>query len=86
MVSETLRYFPPASLERTASRDIVLQNEDGSASLDLKKGDIVHMPVYAIHRDENWPDPEVFDPSRFIGPPQYHKYSYLPFGQGPRKH
>src|SRR5699024_7009125 len=69
----------------TASKDIVLQNEDGSVRINLKKGDVVHIPIYSMHRDvEQWPEPEEFKPERFIGESTFHKYSYLPFGAGPR--
>lgn len=45
------------------------------------------VPVYGIHHDpEYYPDPEVFDPDRFL--PEVvltrNQYSYLPFGEGPR--
>jgi cytochrome P450 len=83
VISETLRIFPPATaLERTASEDIVL----GSEQIKVNKGDIIHVPVYALHRDpENFPEPESFKPERFLAQNRsYHPYSYLPFGAGPR--
>ena len=85
VINETLRCFPPASVERTASRDIRLETQDGSTSIDIKKGDVIHFPVYCIHRDEEqFPDHETFNPDRFMGEPTFHKYAYLPFGSGPR--
>ncbi len=88
VVNETLRLYAPAqATERTASQDIVLQTSDGSVRIDLKKGDVIHIPIYSMHRDPiHFPDPETFNPEHFLGEPKYHKYSYLPFGQGPRKH
>jgi cytochrome P450 len=34
-----------------------------------------------------WPAPEAFDPERFLGdrPAQQPRYTYLPFGAGPRQ-
>ncbi|KAI2804065.1 Cytochrome P450 3A4 [Blomia tropicalis] len=85
VINETLRIYPPAPVERMASKDMLLKTEDGSHRLNVKKDDVIHIPVYALHRDERYfPDPETFKPERFIGNPEYHKYAYLPFGTGPR--
>lgn len=45
------------------------------------------IPVHSIHHDERfWPNPEVYDPSRFL--PENvkgrHRSAYLPFGDGRR--
>ena len=45
------------------------------------------IPVHALHHDERfWPDPETFDPTRFL--PEnargHHRSAYLPFGGGRR--
>lgn len=49
----------------------------------------VGMPVticnYATHHDPQYfPNPETFDPERFRDEDNIPKYSYLPFGEGPR--
>ncbi|UXI22220.1 MAP kinase-activated protein kinase [Sarcoptes scabiei] len=47
----------------------------------------IYIPIYAVHHDpEYYPDPERYDPERFM-PENRHKlvpYTYLPFGGGPR--
>jgi cytochrome P450 len=45
----------------------------------------VLIPIYRLHHDERfWPQPEVFDPERFLGQAKHHRSSYLPFGGGRR--
>lgn len=53
----------------------------------LQKDTLVVIPVYAIHHDPDfYPDPEVFDPSRFRPEEiqKRHPQAMLAFGQGPR--
>jgi cytochrome P450 family 3 subfamily A len=80
---ESLRLYPPAtSLERVASEDYVL----GNTGIKIKKGQLIHFPTYAIHRDpENFPEPNSFKPERFLPENRtHHPYAHLPFGAGPR--
>jgi cytochrome P450 len=82
VIQEAMRLYPPAALlARAARRDIMLDNEQ------IRAGTTVYVPVYAVHRHEKlWSEPDRFDPSRFE--PEAVKardrYSYLPFGAGPR--
>lgn len=56
-------------------------------SYTVPAGTIMHLNIYSVHRDSNfWPDPDVFDPDRFLPEKiqKRHPYSYLPFSAGPR--
>ena len=53
----------------------------------LPAGIDVGVDVYAVHRNPKfWPNPELFDPDRFLPErvKNNHPYSYLPFNAGPR--
>lgn len=79
---EAMRIYPPAwSIPRTAIA------EDAIDGHRIPRGATVIIPIYTIHHDERfWPDPESFDPARFLGENSKgrHRSSYLPFGGGRR--
>jgi cytochrome P450 len=79
---EALRFYSPAWM---LPRKVVADDEiDGHR---LKRGSTVFIPVHAIHHDERWwPEPERFDPERFMGQnaKSHPRGSYLPFGGGRR--
>jgi cytochrome P450 len=74
--------FPPAwAIPRMAVEDDVI---DGHR---IPKGASILIPIHAIHHDARWwPEPERFDPSRFL--PERgagrRRSQYLPFGGGRR--
>jgi cytochrome P450 len=80
--SEAMRLYPPAPIiTRTAMEDFHLDR------YLIPAGTIFFVPIYAVHhRAELWPDPDVFNPSRFDPEPSRarHRYAYMPFGAGPR--
>jgi cytochrome P450 len=80
VAQETLRLYPPAPiLVRAAMR----QNE--IAGYRLTPGQVVIVPVFAIHRHRQlWDRPDAFDPARFAVGATYDRAAYLPFGAGPR--
>lgn len=88
VVSESLRKWPPAFiLDRMCSADFELKDEEGEVVLQLRKDELVHIPVGAIHHDpDNFPEPEVFRPERFDEEHKHEirQFTYLPFGLGPR--
>jgi cytochrome P450 len=78
---ESLRLHPPAwVLEREA---VVDDEIDGKR---VPAGATVIFPLHLIHHDPRWwPEPEKFDPSRFLpGAPPPPRGAYLPFGAGRR--
>lgn len=79
---EGMRMLPPAwILPRLCVEEDVI---DGHR---IPKGATVYIPVHSIHHDERfWPEPEVYDPSRFLREnlAGRHRCAYLPFGGGKR--
>jgi len=90
ILKETMRLYPPVYvMGRRAARDVVVQGggDDGSESLLIEKNTNVLINVLGIHRrPELYPDPDRFDPERFLGDreKQLPKCGYMPFGDGPR--
>lgn len=83
-VSETLRkYSIVSSIHRMAVQDYKIPN----SQVVIKKGQLVWIPVHAIHHDADfYPKPNVYDPDRFLPEEieKRHPFAYLPFGEGPR--
>ena len=80
VIDEALRLYPPAAfLSRTARK------ADRLCGREVRPGDTVMLPVYALHRSHLWwSDPNRFDPERFADPRAIDRFAYLPFGDGPR--
>ena len=80
IVQETLRLYPPAAfLSRTARR------ADTLGGREVRPGDTVMLPIYALHRHRLlWDDPDRFDPNRFAPGVDRDRFAFLPFGGGPR--
>jgi unspecific monooxygenase len=81
VVQETLRLYPPAfSLIRQA------RDPDTAEGIAVPAGAIVMISPWVLHRHRRlWAHPEIFDPSRFLpGAPPPERFTYLPFGVGPR--
>jgi len=72
--------YPPAGiLSRTA------QAPDTLCGREVKAGDTVMIPIYALHRHHQlWKNPNAFAPERFADRKAINRYAYLPFGDGPR--
>eukprot|EP00094_Tigriopus_californicus_P011152 TCALIF_10762-PA protein Name:"Similar to Cyp6a8 Cytochrome P450 6a8 (Drosophila melanogaster)" AED:0.09 eAED:0.25 QI:14/0.25/0.2/1/1/0.8/5/0/459 len=82
-IHENLRMYPPATLHiRQCTKDTEI-----APGLVIKKGMRVDFPIYTSHHNpEFFPEPETFDPERFM--PENEKniknLTYRPFGGGPR--
>ncbi|MFC0402663.1 cytochrome P450 [Paraburkholderia rhizosphaerae] len=81
VVDETLRLYPPAwvILRRCVAPD---QFE----GLSVARGTQMMISPWVLHRHRGyWQNPDVFDPARFLpGAPPPARFTYLPFGTGPR--
>jgi len=81
-VQEAMRVFSPAwVLPRRCIKDDVI------AGHRIRRGSTILIPINSLHHDERfWPEPEVFDPTRFLpeNVKSHHRSAYLPFGGGRR--
>ncbi len=80
--SEALRLYPPAWV---ITRQVV--EEDELLGYPVPPGALVILSPYVVHRlPDFWEDPEAFRPARFDseGESKRHRFSYIPFGGGPR--
>jgi cytochrome P450 len=81
-VQEAMRMYSPAwVVPRRCVEDDVIGGHR------IRRGSTVLIPINSLHHDERfWPDPEVFDPSRFLpeNVKSHHRSAYLPFGGGRR--
>jgi len=81
--SEAMRLYPPAyGFGREALEDTSIGGQR------IRKGDTIVVSPYITHRHPKYfPDPERFDPDRWL--PEraegLHKFAYFPFGGGVRK-
>ena len=83
VIDEALRLYPPAwSTTRSPAKDVSLEGHR------LGRGKIVIVSPYVTHRHpEFWPEPDTFRPERFADgiPTGERRFSYFPFGGGPRQ-
>jgi cytochrome P450 len=81
-IEESLRLYPPAwGFSRRALGD------DEVSGYRVPKGSLVFLIPFVIHRRPTlWPEPERFDPDRFLPERESARprFAYIPFGGGPR--
>ena len=77
---EGMRLYPPAyAVDRTTTAPLRL------AGHEVPAGTVLAVSPWSTHRHPDfWPDPERFDPSRFLGEHDRPRYAWFPFGGGPR--
>ena len=80
-VEESMRLYPPAWIT-----DRVAIEDDSFADYHIKKGTMIGISFYELHRNEKyWKNPDEFKPERFSD--EHRKETagyYFPFGAGPR--
>jgi cytochrome P450 len=81
VVNETLRLFPAAF---TLARETISQDRAGD--IDLPPRSVVMIAPWILHRHHKlWDDPAAFRPARFMpDQPPPARFSFMPFGAGPR--
>ena len=80
VTKEALRLYPPVwSMGREASSDGTL------AGHRVKKGTDLWLCIHRLHRDARWyQEPDRFVPGRWLGDQVPRRFTYAPFGIGPR--
>lgn len=81
-IKESLRLYPSVPfIARIASHDIQTTN-----GYKIPKGTQIGLQIYDLHHNpELYPNPEKFDPERFLPDNlNRHSFAYLPFSGGPR--
>jgi cytochrome P450 len=82
VIDEAMRLYPPA---HTISRTAI--GEDRIGGMRVPAGAAVTINIFVTHRNPKlWEEPERFAPERFApeAAARRHRFSYLPFGGGPR--
>jgi len=82
VLEETLRLYPPVWLFTRRSTE-----DDALEDYDIPAGSDIYLSPYILHRTaHHWPDPDRFDPGRFVVADQPKKdRPYFPFSLGPRR-
>lgn len=82
VLSEAMRLYPPVyTMFRQPKTDVRI------GGYRIPAGSVLMVPQWGVHRSERWyDDPETFDPSRWEPERRADRprFSYFPFGGGPR--
>lgn len=80
---EVIRKYPALPI---LNRECTIDYKVPDSHLTIRKGTAIVISLLGMARDpENFPDPETYDPNRFItANPEYNEAAYIPFGYGPR--
>ncbi|WP_173076331.1 cytochrome P450 [Phytohabitans rumicis] len=81
VVRESMRLYPPAW---AIWRRLVDDRE--VCGRRLRAGSTLILSPWVVHRDPRWwPEPDRFRPERWLDGPPPPRYTYFPFGSGPRQ-
>ena len=82
VLKESMRLYPPVPvITRVSAEDVDIGGKH------LPKPTLIVIPIYAVHRHRLlWPEPDRFDPDRFLpeSEAKYPRTQFMPFGYGPR--
>ncbi len=79
-ITENLRMYPPVT---KINRECLEDAEVGG--MLIRKGTLVQVPIWAMHRDpDTYPDPDRFNPERFLEEAGGDGLRFMAFGGGPR--
>ncbi len=82
ILDEALRLYPPTWIYAR----IPLTDDRLPGGAAVRAGTALYICPYILHRHpHHFPHPEQFDPRRFANEPRPHRFSYLPFGDGPHR-
>ncbi|MBI3773275.1 MAG: cytochrome P450 [Gammaproteobacteria bacterium] len=81
VINESLRLYPPIwSIIRRTTQPYRL------GSIDLKPGDHLMISQWTLSREPSWfPEPDRFNPDRWLQDKQPPRFAFIPFGAGGRK-
>ncbi|XP_054161016.1 cytochrome P450 3A18-like [Oppia nitens] len=78
-IAEALRKYCVSAISRVATEDTQLGDRA------IEKGTVIDIQLYAMHHNEHYfPDPDRYNPDRFLVDDLVKPYTYLAFGAGPR--
>jgi enediyne biosynthesis protein E7 len=80
VINESMRLSPPAY---ASYRDVVGAQQMRGFSID-DQALLVFSPYLTHRHQEVWPDPERFDPERFMSGTGVDKFAFMPYGGGQR--
>uniref|UniRef100_A0A1B6LA08 Cytochrome P450 n=1 Tax=Graphocephala atropunctata TaxID=36148 RepID=A0A1B6LA08_9HEMI len=82
VLQETLRLYPPNPI---GMRECTIPYRIPESDIVLEKGLFLNIPIRGFHMDPKvYPDPEIFNPDRFVDNNFKPNSMYMPFGDGPR--
>lgn len=84
-LKECHRLCPPVPMiSRVMNEDVLVPLGHTERQVVIPKYVNIIIDIFLIHRNEDhWPDPERYDPQRFLGATK-NFFSFIPFSAGPR--